>query len=140
MSKDTISHRGRVISAGLQFVTVEIISESACSSCHAAGLCGMSEQKVKQIDVPTPVSEFYEEGEEVCVSLRASMGHKAVWIAYGIPLVVLVAVIMGLLAAGAGELVSGLAGIGALAVYYLCIWLLRSKLQDQYVFTISKLN
>ena len=29
-------------------------------------------------------------------------------------------------------------GIGAVAVYYFCIWLLRGRLQDQYIFTIRK--
>ena len=66
------------------------------------------------------------------------MGHKAVWIAYALPLVVLLAVIGILLKAGAGELVAGLSGIGAVAVYYLCIWLLRDRLRDQYIFTIRK--
>lgn len=140
MVKDSVSHRGRVVSADPQFITVEIISESACSSCHAAGLCSMSEQKVKQVVVPSPSFEYYEPGEEVNVSLKASMGHKAVWIAYGIPLFVLLAVIMGLLAAGTGELTAGLSGIGSVAVYYFFIWLFRSRLQDQYVFNISKLN
>lgn len=140
MGKESVSHKGRVISADPQFITVEIISESACSSCHAAGLCSLSEQKVKQVVVPTPVSEFYEPGEEVLVSLKASMGHKAVWIAYAVPLFVLLCVIMGLLGSGVGELAAGLSGIGAVAVYYFIIWLLRSRLQDQYVFQISKIN
>ena len=117
---------------------MEIVSESACGSCHAKGLCGVGEQKVKQVTVPTPVSPFYEVGEEVYVDLKASMGHKAVWIAYALPLVVLLAVLGILLKAGAGELAAGLGGIAAVAVYYLCIWLLRDRLRDQYIFTIRK--
>ena len=117
---------------------VEIVSESACGACHAKGLCGVGEQKVKQVVVPAPVSEFYELGEEVRVELKASMGHKAVWIAYAIPLVVLLSVILILLRAGVPEWAAGLAGIAALALYYFCIWLLRDSLRDQYVFTIRK--
>ena len=30
------------------------------------------------------------------------------------------------------------AGIGAVAVDYFCVWLLRDRLRDQYVFTIRK--
>ena len=138
MPVESISHSGRVVATDPQFITVEIVSESACGSCHAKGLCGLGEQKVKQVAVPTPVSEFYEVGEEVYVDLKASMGHKAVWIAYALPLVVLVAVILVLLGSGAGELVAGLGGIAAVAVYYFCIWLLRERLRDQYVFTIRK--
>lgn len=138
MSQETVSHSGRIVSIDPQLITVEIVSESACGACHAKGLCGVGEQKVKQVTVPTPVSPFFEIGEEVYVDLKASMGHKAVWIAYALPLVVLLAVIGILLKAGAGELVAGLAGIGAVAVYYLVVWLLRGRLRDQYVFTIRK--
>ena len=138
MSQESISHSGEVVAADPRFITVEIVSESACGACHAKGLCGVDSQKVKQVVVPTPVSEFYEIGEEVYVDLRASMGHKAVWIAYALPLAVMVGVIMILLRAGAGELTAGLAGIGAVAVYYFCVWLLRDRLRDQYVFTIRK--
>ena len=138
MSQETVSHSGRIVSIDPQLITVEIVSESACGACHAKGLCGVGEQKVKQVTVPTPVSPFFEVGEEVYVDLKASMGHKAVWIAYALPLVVLLAVIGVLLKAGAGELVAGLSGIGAVAVYYLVVWLLRGRLRDQYVFTIRK--
>jgi sigma-E factor negative regulatory protein RseC len=138
MSQESISHSGKVIAADPRLITVEIVSESACGACHAKGLCGIGEQKVKQVVVPTPVTESYAIGEEVYVDLKASMGHKAVWIAYALPLAVLVAVILVLLQAGAGELVAGLAGIGAVAVYYFCVWLLRDRLRDQYIFTIRK--
>ena len=138
MAQETVSHSGKVVAADPQFITVEIVSESACGSCHAKSLCGLGEQKVKQVTVATPVSEFYEIGEEVYVDLKASMGHKAVWIAYALPLVVLLAVILVLLQAGVGEGVAGLGGIVAVALYYFCIWLLRDRLRDQYVFTIRK--
>ena len=138
MSQETVSHSGKVVAADPQFITVEIVSESACGACHAKGLCSLGDQKVKQVTVATPVSEFYEIGEEVYVDLKASMGHKAVWIAYALPLVVLLAVILVLLQAGTGELVAGLGGIAAVAVYYFCIWLLRDRLRDQYIFTIRK--
>ena len=138
MSQESVSHAGKVIAADPQVITVEIVSESACGACHAKGLCGVGEQKVKQVVVPTPVSETYAVGEDVFVDLKASMGHKAVWIAFALPLVVLLAVILILLQAGVGELAAGLAGIGALAVYYFCIWLLRDRLRDQYIFTIRK--
>ena len=138
MAQETVSHIGKVISADPQFIQVEIVSESACGACHAKGLCGVGEEKVKQVSVPTPVAPCDEVGEEVFVDLKASMGHKAVWIAYALPLVVLLAVIGILLRAGTGELTAGLGGIGAVAVYYFCIWLLRGRLQDQYIFTIRK--
>ena len=140
MSIETVSHAGKVVQIDPRFITVEIVSESACGACHAKGLCGVGEQKVKQVVVPTPATEFYEVGEDVRVELKASMGHKAVWIAYVTPLIVLLAVILIFLKAGAGELRAGLLGLVAVAAYYFVIWLLRDRLQDEYIFTISKIQ
>ena len=134
---ESINHKGKVVSITPQLTTVEIVSESACSSCHAAGLCGMSEYTTKAIEVPTRVWDHFEVGQEVNVVLKASMGHKAVWLAYVAPLIVMTAVLMGMLALGAGELAAGIAGIGAACIYYLVIWLFRGRLRNEYVFEIN---
>jgi len=138
MAKAEISHTGRIVSIEPQFTTVAIVSESACASCHASGLCGMSESKTKMVKVPTVASDCYAPGEEVELVLKASMGHKAVWIAYALPLFVMLALIMSLLAAGVSELVSGLCGIAGVLIYYAGVWLFRERLQDQYIFTIRR--
>jgi len=87
--------------------------------------------------VPTDPYASYGVGDEVQVVLKASMGMKAVWLAYVLPLFVLMAVILGLIALGVGEVVSGLAGLGAVGLYYLGLWLLRDRLRNDYVFTIQ---
>ena len=130
-------HTGKVVSMTPKTTTVQIVSQSACSECHAAGLCGLSEYTEKAVEVPTSPSATYGVGDEVLVVLKASMGFKAVWIAYFLPLVVLLAVALGLIALGVPEVVSGLAGIGAVALYYLGVWLLRDRLRNEYVFTIQ---
>ena len=135
--KEQVMHTGKVVSMTPQTTTVQIVSQSACSECHAAGICGLSEYTEKAIEVPTSPSATYGVGDEVQVVLKASMGFKAVWIAYFLPLVVLLAVALGLIALGVPELVSGLAGLGAVALYYLIVWLRRDRLRNEYVFTIQ---
>jgi len=130
-------HTGKVVSMTPTATTVQIVSHSACSECHAAGLCGLSEYTEKAIEVPADPSATYRVGDEVQVVLKASMGFKAVWLAYFLPLVVLLAVALGLIALGVKEVVAGFAGIGAVALYYLGIWLLRDRLRNEYVFTIQ---
>ena len=130
-------HTGQVVSMTPKTTTVQIVSHSACSECHAAGLCGLSEFTEKAVEVPTGPYATYGVGDEVQVVLKASMGFKAVWIAYFLPLVVLLAVALGLIALGVPEVVAGLAGIGAVALYYLGVWLLRDRLRNEYVFTIQ---
>ena len=138
MAREEIAHTGKVVDINPQFTTVEIVSEASCASCHAAGLCGISEYKTKAVQVPTSATVLYEPGEEVDVVLKASMGHKAVWLAYVIPLVLLPGGILLSLGLGAGEGLSALVAVCAVALYYLGIYLLRDKLQDEYIFTIRK--
>lgn len=131
-----ISHKGRIVEITPDITTVEIVSEPACGSCHASALCGLSGSKKKAIQVPTSGWKEYRTGDEVEVLLKASMGHKAVWIAYVVPLIVLIAVLLGLVAAGVAELVAGLAALGTVALYYLAVWIFRDRLRNEYIFTI----
>ena len=135
--REQVTHTGKVVSMTPQTTTVQIVSHAACSQCHAAGVCGLSEYTEKAIEVPTSPSATYGVGDEVQVVLKASMGFKAVWIAYFLPLVVLLAITLGLIAAGIPEVLSGLAGIGAVALYYLIVWIRRDRLRNEYVFTIQ---
>ena len=135
---EEISHSGRIVEITPEFTTVEIVSESACSSCHAKGLCSLGESKTKAIQVPTRGWDNYKVGDEVDVTLSASMGHKAVWIAYMIPLALLIAVLLILMGCGVGELSSGLWAMGAVAVYYACIKLFRKRLRNEYIFNIKQ--
>lgn len=121
-----------------EITRVEIVSESACGACHAKGLCSLGDAKVKVVELPTSGWSDIKVGDEVDVVLKASMGHKAVFLAYLIPLVILVAALLGLTSAGVPELWSGLTAIAAVAVYYFCLWLMRGRLRNEYIFNIKK--
>ena len=135
--KEQVKHTGEVVAVTPQTTTVRIVSHSACSECHAAGLCGLSEYTEKAIEVPTSPSATYGVGDEVNVVLTATLGLKRGWLAHFLPLVVLLGVALGLIALGVGEVAAGLAGLGAVALYYLVLWLLRDRLRNEYVFTIQ---
>lgn len=134
---EDISHSGRIVEITPEFTTVEIVSESACGLCHAKGLCGVSESTSKAVQIPTRGWDSYKVGDEVQVVFKATMGHKAVWLAYVIPLLILLAVLLTLLFCGAGELLSALAGFGAVAAYYIVLAMCRDKLQNEYIFNIK---
>jgi len=120
-----------------QTTTVAILQHGACSQCHAAGLCGMADIAEKAVEVPTDPYASYGVGDQVDVVFKASMGMKAVWLAYFIPLLILLAVILGLIGLGVAEIPAAACGIGAIAVYYFLLWLLRDKLKNEYIFTIK---
>ena len=94
--KNEIVHAGRILDITPDFTTVQIIVSSACSSCHAKALCGMSEEEEKVIMLPTDPYATYNVGDEVQVCTKMAMGLKAVWISYVIPLAVLMILILSL--------------------------------------------
>lgn len=138
MATGEVSHKGTVISVGQDRISVRIVSESACSACHAAGLCGASESKNKIVDVPVYGGQTYSVGQEVEVCLARKMGLKAVLLSYVIPLVILLILVLTLSSIGLGELVCGLASIGGVALYYLILYFRRDSLVEGYVFYVRK--
>ena len=137
---EQIVHSGVVTGADPRWISVEIQSASACAECHAKSLCSLDGMESKVIQVPSRISEAYEIGEKVEVVLRASMGLKAVWLCYCIPLLVLLAFILGLDFLGASEPVCALASLGGVALYYFILWLFRDSLRNEYVFGIRKMK
>ncbi|MBO4605490.1 MAG: SoxR reducing system RseC family protein [Bacteroidales bacterium] len=131
-----ILHSGKIVDMTPETFLVEIESESACASCHAASLCGLSESKKKIVEVPAQLG--FEPGEEVWVIMKRSLGMKAVTIAYVIPLIVLVVGLFAGLMGGLPEVVAGISAICAVALYYLIIYLRRDKLYNDYTFYIKK--
>ena len=135
--KNEIVHAGRILEITPDFTTVQIIVSSACSSCHAKALCGMSEEEEKVIMLPTDPYATYKVGDEVQVCTKMAMGLKAVWISYVIPLAILMILILSLSGFIDSELVRGLVAIAGVALYYFCIWLFRDRLADEFVFYIK---
>ena len=132
-----IVHSGKIIEMTPDFTTVEISVSSACASCHAKSLCGMSESEDKVIMLPTDPYATYNVGDEVMVCTKMSMGLKAAWISYVIPLALLMALILILTSVGVGEAMSALSAIAGVGLYYFMIWLFREKLSKEFVFYIK---
>ena len=138
MRREAVSHTGRAESVTPALTTVRFVSHAACSGCHAAGLCGLSAYAEKAVQVPTDPYAPHAVGDEVEVVLQASMGLKAVWVAYVLPLLLLMAVILVLTALHIRDWAAGLAGLGAVALYWVGVWALRDRLRNEYVFTTKK--
>ena len=97
----------------------------------------MSEEEEKVIMVPTDPYKVYKAGDEVAVHTKMTMGLKAVWISYVIPLAVLMILILSLSSFIGNEYLVGGLSVAGVAVYYFIIWLLKDKLNDEFVFYIE---
>ena len=135
--REEVSHKGKVIKMTPQLTTVAFLQHGACCGCHAAAYCGMGDLAEKVVEVPTDPYAAYGVGDEVEVLLKATMGLKAVWMAYFLPLLVLLGTVLGLIGLGVGEVPAALAALAAVGVYYLLLYLLRGKLRNEYIFVIK---
>ena len=135
---DIIKHRGLVEKVEGAHVVVRIVQTSACAACSAKGLCNASESKEKQIDV-FEAGASYRIGEEVVLCGSTSMGMRAVFLAFGIPMLLLLfALFVSMRVTDGDALVSSLVALLAVVPYYLVIYFMKDKLNRTFSFTIEK--
>lgn len=135
-----IAHKGKIIDINKDFTTVEILQQSACSACHAKSLCSLTDEATKIIQLPSDPWVKYEVGEEVNVEMRQSLGLKAVWLCYLVPLLVFMVVMFTLSKLGLGDLAVGLSSVASVILYYLILYIIRDKVSSEFVFVIKKLK
>ena len=138
--KKSVDHKGTIIEITEGNIKVEIINKSMCAACHAKGFCTTGDTKDKVIDVAYFNNGEYSVGDSVVVTMKRSMGFKAVWISYVFPLLILLIFLLTLHSLGFGELLAGSSLVLALGVYYLVVYLLRDRISTDFVFTIAKNN
>ena len=135
---DIIKHRGIVEKVEGAHVVVRIVQTSACAACSAKGLCNASESKEKQIDV-FEADASYRIGEEVVLCGSTSMGMRAVFLAFGTPMLLLLfALFVSMRVTDGDALVSSLVALLAVVPYYLVIYFMKDKLNRTFSFTIEK--
>lgn len=137
MKKGVIGHDGVVSEVTASGYRVSIVSKSACAGCYAKGLCSAADMADKIIDVKSSGPEVFKVGDKVTVNMEESMGMRAVWLVYAIPAVILVTFLLYLQRLGASELTTGLSVLGAIAVYFVILYLFRKKIGRHFNFTIA---
>ena len=135
-----ISHAGRVISVAPFEVKVEIEAQSACAQCHAKAVCGASSGERRVIPVRRRDDGTFRPGDSVNVIIRQTQGFKAVFIAYLIPLFILLVLLLTLPMFFENELVTGLGALGFVALYYLILARFRDRLNSGFEFIIEKIR
>lgn len=135
----SVEHVGTVESIEDGAVKVNILSQSACSSCHAKGACSMSEVENKTIEIKTTRSD-YSIGETVNVVMLQSQGNKAVLFAYGLPFVLVISTLIICSWAGFGEGEAGLISLAVLPIYFFVIYLFKDKFKQEFSFRIQKIE
>lgn len=134
-----IRHEGTVIAVNGHQVKVRITRFSACHNCDARHGCGLMECRDKTICIETENAADFHPGEGVWLSMTPTMGLKAVFYSYLLPLLLMVGTIALASLIGAKELISGISGIIILIPYYFWLFLKTKLLKRQFKFKINKI-
>lgn len=133
-----IEHIGVVSEINDSAIFVELTVQSACSSCHAKGLCGV-DSKQKIVEVTNTDKSFYKIGETVNVKLRESLGIKAIFLSYILPFLVLVISLITFIQINISEGLSAILALALLSLYYFILYFFKDKIKKEFEFKIEKI-
>ena len=136
-AKESITHAGIIDHVTEDSVFVMVLAKSACSSCHAKGMCNIAEMEEKLVEVKKDQNMDFSKGDGVTVSMNKSLGGKAVLLGYIVPFFLLIAVLVGVLFLSGNEGAAGLSAILILIPYYWLLYKYRDKLKQTFSFSIE---
>ena len=137
----TVSHEGNIIAVNGSHVRVKIEAVSACDGCHARRSCGAADRRERIIDaVPNDPNELLQPGDPVIVSMEERLGMVALFYGFFLPFIVMLAVLLAAYLLDQSETVMALAAIGSLVPYYLVLFMIRKKIEKNFIFTVRKKN
>ena len=102
---------------------IEIVQLGACASCHVKSICAAGDGRRRLIRAPN--RHDLKRGDRVDISMRERYGWIGVAFAFGVPLIVVVAVLFGTADMFGSEELAALAGIVTLVPYYAGLYTLR---------------
>ena len=89
------------------------------------------------VDVACADSTGYHKGQQVVVSTSLGVANRALILGFGLPLLLLVSVLVGVLFLTSREGVAALSAIGVLIPYYIILWFLRDSVSRRVSFQLE---
>lgn len=134
----TISHSGIIESVEEGHIRVRILQATACSQCAVSSHCHASEAKEKMIDVYDTPTDTWKKGDAVTVMTSTKTGARAVIFGFGIPFLLLLAVLFTTMGFTGKETLAASLAVLSLIPYYLLLYMFRDKMREQLTFWIEK--
>ena len=132
-----IEHSGIINKIDNYSIHVLIAQESACSECHASGVCNAADKENKIIEVERSDQQL-QVGDKVILFGKQSIGLVAVLLAFVIPFVLILITLIILRATGTNESLSGGISLAILIPYYSILSIFNKKLKTKFKFEIKK--
>jgi sigma-E factor negative regulatory protein RseC len=132
-----IKHSGFVKEVKGTSVIVNIVNQSACSSCHAKGACSVSDFQDKEIEIVN-ANGAYRTGEEVTVVFKESQGFAALFYGYILPFLLVLFTLIIAVSVSKNELIGGLLALAILIPYYTTLYFFRHLLKKVFKFELEE--
>lgn len=133
-----ITHPGTIHKIDGSNIYVKIQAQSACATCHAKGSCTVADMSDKMIEVFNIAPDKYKVGDPVTVSMKQSLGNRAVFLAYFLPFLLVLATLIAVLSFSGNELLAGLVSLAILAPYYIGLYFLRDSMGKVFRFELTQ--
>jgi len=134
-----IKHKGYVKKVNSNSLTVSIITQSACASCHAKGACTLADVKEKEIEV-TGYQSDYKIGDQVTIRFKQSNGFTALLWGYVAPFILVLSTLIIAIELTNDELIAGLLSLAVLVPYYIILYFFRHHLKKVLNFKLEETN
>ncbi len=134
---DRIEHEGVVEEVFPDKLIVNILQQSSCASCAVKGACNAAESTNKEVEI-SDFSGQFQQGEYVNVYFERTLGFKALFLAYVIPLLLLVTILILGTVIFEDEAIAGIVSLISLLPYYSILYLTRNKIKKEFSFRVEK--
>lgn len=136
--RENIEHPGIIDRIEGKRVWVSIQPQSACGNCHSKSYCGMAEVAEKIIEVQPPENDkAYQPGQHVIISLKKSLGYRALFLGYLFPFLILMLSLIVLISVTGNEALAAITSILLMVPYYLVLYVNREKIKTSFRFYIK---
>ncbi len=138
-SKENIEHPGIIDKIESNRIWVSIQPRSACGNCHSKSYCGMAEVAEKIVEVQNFNSERkYEPGQQVIISLKKSLGYRALFLGYLLPFLLVITTLILSLELTGNEALSALLSLLIVIPYYSFLYFKRDLIKTSFRFYIKQ--
>lgn len=133
-----IEHEGVVVRIDGATAFVRIEQRSACAACHAKSMCTAADMSEKVVEADVPDGLSVAVGDGVIVLGSRSVGFKAVFWAFVLPLCLMLATLLVARQFTASDAVSGTAALAVLLPYCGVLFAFRKKMSARFRFMVCK--
>ena len=132
-----IKHSGIIESVNGGHVIVRILQAAACGECVVSSHCHASGSKEKLIDVYETPASTRKKGDQVTVVASTKTGARAVALGFGIPFLLMLAVLFTAMGLTGSEPIAALSALLSLIPYYIGLYVCRNKISGKISFWIE---